>query len=199
MKLFPGLPNHQRIMIAVMFGTVSVYALVQQKEQVAQITSLKLNDPKPRVVDGDTLEVSGSRVRIVGIDAPDDDLPQLKQLSTLTVQGLVDRDGGVECATSLFDFALRREKQCRSQATSHGRLNLSCRFTANDASVAATMVAQGYAVDYRRYSGGAYVKLMQRAAQQGLGLWGQDYEGMRQLAIERAILPKGCEAKPTKE
>lgn len=195
MKLFPGLPNHQRIMIAVMFGAVSVYALAQQKEQVAHITSLRLNDPKPRVVDGDTLDVSGSRVRIVGIDAPDDDRPQLKQLSTLTVQGLVDRDGGVECATSLFDFALRREKQCRSPATSHGRLNLSCRFKANDASVAATMVAQGYAVDYRRYSGGAYVKLMQRAAQQRLGLWGQDYEGMRQLAIERAALPKGCEGK----
>lgn len=32
MKLFPGLPNHQRIMIAVMFAAVSVYALAQQKE-----------------------------------------------------------------------------------------------------------------------------------------------------------------------
>ena len=71
MKLFPGLPNHQRIMIAVMFGAVSVYALAQQKEQVAQITSLRLNDARPRVVDGDTLDVSGSRIRIVGIDAPD--------------------------------------------------------------------------------------------------------------------------------
>ncbi|MBW4655665.1 MAG: thermonuclease family protein [Kaiparowitsia implicata GSE-PSE-MK54-09C] len=199
MKLFPGLPNHQRVIIAVMFGAVSVYALAQQKEQVARITSLRLNDPKPRVVDGDTLEVSGSRIRIVGIDAPDDDRLRLKQLSTLTMQGLVDRDGGVECATSLFDFALRREKQCRSPATSYGRLNLSCRFKANEASVAATMVAQGYAVDYRRYSGGAYVKLMQRAAEQRLGLWGQDYEGMRQLAIERATLPKGCEANSARE
>lgn len=110
------------------------------------------------------------------------------------MQGLVDRDGGVKCAASLFDFTQRREKQCRSPATSHGRMNLSCRSKANVASAAATMVAQGYAVDYRRYSGGAYVKLMQRAVEQRLGLWGQDYDGMRQLAIERAILPKGCEA-----
>lgn len=136
--------------------------------------------------------ISGSRVRIVGIDAPDDDRLPLKQASTLTLQGLIDRDGGVECATSLFDVALQREKQCRSPATSYGRLNLSCRFKANGASLAATMVAQGYAVDYRRYSGGAYVKLMQSAARDRRGLWGQDYEGMRQLAIERASLPSGC-------
>jgi len=55
------------------------------------------------------------------------------------------------------------------------------------------MVAQGYAVDYRRYSGGAYVGLMQKAARQRLGLWGQDYEGMRQLAVER---PPRCVRRP---
>ncbi|KKW90904.1 nuclease [Sphingobium chungbukense] len=178
--------------MAVMFAAVSVYALAQQKERAANIVSLRLNDAAPRVIDGDTLDVSGSRVRIVGIDAPDDDRLRLKQASTLTLQGLIDRDGGVECATSLFDVALQREKQCRSPATSYGRLNLSCRFKANRASLAATMVAQGYAVDYRRYSGGAYVKLMQSAARDRRGLWGQDYEGMRQLAIERASLPSGC-------
>jgi endonuclease YncB( thermonuclease family) len=194
MKLFPGLPPHQRVMIAVMFGAVSVYALAQQKDRVTEIASLRLSDPAPHIVDGDTLDVSGSRVRIVGIDAPDDDRPQLKQISTLTMQGLAERDGGVECATSLFDFALRHENQCRTPTESYGRLNLSCHLKANGASVGATMVAQGYAVDFRRYSGGAYVGLMQKAARQRLGLWGQDYEGMRQLAVERATLPKGCAA-----
>ena len=192
MKLFPGLPHPQRIMLAVMFGAVSVYALAQQKQQIVRISSLRLVDAAPRVIDGDTLEVSGSKVRIVGIDAPDDDLPQLKQLSAQTMEGLVERDGGVECAASLFDVALRQEQQCRARATSFGRLNLSCRLKRNGASLAATMVGQGYAVDYRRYSGGAYVKLMQRAAQRRLGLWGQDYEGMRRLAVERAELPPSC-------
>lgn len=195
MKLFSGLPRHQRVMMAVMFGTVSVYALAQQKERIGEITSLRLQDVQPHIVDGDTLDVQGTRVRIVGIDAPDADRSRLKQLATQTLQGLTLRDGGVECATSLFDFALRREKQCRSPAESFGRLNLSCRFKANGASLAATMVAQGYAVDHRRYSGGAYVELMQKAAQQRRGLWAEDYEGMRQLAIERATLPSGCEAK----
>lgn len=195
MKWLGSVPQHQRVMIAVMFGAVSLYALSQQKEQVERIASLRLDDAKPRVVDGDTLDVSGSRVRIVGIDAPDEDRPELKAVSTQALQALAHRDGGTECARGLFDFALTKERSCRSPATSHGRLNLSCRFKANQASVAATMVAQGYAVDYRRYSGGAYVKLMQRAAQQRLGLWGENYESMRQLAVARAAMPpEGCSA-----
>nr|WP_087575572.1 thermonuclease family protein [Sphingomonas sp. JE1] len=175
-----------------MFGAVSVYALAQQKQQIGRIAALRLIDPAPRVIDGDTLEVSGSKIRIVGIDAPDDDLPQLKRLSAQTMEGLVERDGGVECAASLFNVALRQEQQCRAPATSYGRLNLSCRLQRNSASLAATMVAQGYAVDYRRYSGGAYMKLMQRAAEQRLGLWGQDHEGMRRLAVDRTAMPPSC-------
>ena len=33
---------------------------------------------------------------------------------------------------------------------------------------------------------------MQKAAAQRAGLWGVDYEGMRQLAVERATVPDGC-------
>jgi endonuclease YncB( thermonuclease family) len=189
MKMLGSFPQHQRIMIAVMFGAVSVYALAAQKDRVEQIASLRLVDPKPRVVDGDTVDVSGSRVRIIGIDAPDEDRPALKATSTLALKALVARDGGLACARRLSDFALA--KGCGSPTTSFGRLNLSCRFKTNKASVAATMVAQGYAVDYRRYSGGAYVKLMQEAARQRLGLWGQDYTAMRHLAVARARLPGG--------
>lgn len=191
MKLLGSFPQHQRVMIALMFGAVSVYALAVQKDRVEKIASLRLSDPKPRVVDGDTVDVSGSRVRIIGVDAPDEDRPALKALSTFALKALVARDGGLECARRLYDFTLAKGGGCGSPATSFGRLNLSCRFKANKASVAATMVAQGYAVDYRRYSGGAYVKLMQEAARRRLGLWGQDYDAMRQLAVARAQLPRG--------
>ena len=193
MKLLATFPQHQRVMIAIMFGAVSVYALAAQKDRVEQIASLRLIDPKPRVVDGDTLDVNGSRVRIVGVDAPDEDRPALKAVSTLALRALVARDSGLECARSLYDFTVVQGGSCGGRATSFGRLNLSCRFRANKASVAATMVAQGYAVDYRRYSGGAYVKLMQEAARQRRGLWAQDFDAMRQLAVTRAQLPRdGC-------
>lgn len=61
------------------------------------------------------------------------------------------------------------------------------------------MVAQGYAVDYRVFSGGAYVELMQKAANQRAGLWGTDYEQMRQLAVKRAEVPQGCQVDTIKK
>ncbi|WP_066531889.1 hypothetical protein [Sphingobium sp. EP60837] len=74
--------------------------MAQQKQQIDRISSLRLIDASPRVIDGDTLEVPGSKVRIIGIDAPDDELQQLKQLSAHMIEGLVERDDGVQCATS---------------------------------------------------------------------------------------------------
>jgi endonuclease YncB( thermonuclease family) len=90
-------------------------------------------------------------------------------------------------------------EQCRTDPKSYGRLNLACRFPTNKASVGATMVAQGYAVDYRMFSGGAYVDLMQKAAARRAGLWGVDYEAMRQLAVRRAQVPQGCDVGTIKQ
>src|SRR3546814_10710807 len=67
-----------------------------------------------------------------------DDLPQLKAISSEALRGLALRDGGMDCSVFMFDYALRREKQCRTDPKSYGRLNLACRFPANKASVGAT-------------------------------------------------------------
>jgi len=199
MKLFPGVPRHHKWMMGVTFVIVAVYSISHNKEQLAEATRTRLTSPTPRIIDGDTVEFPNGRVRIVGIDAPDDDRPQLKAIAADVLQRLAARDGGLDCSASMFDYALRRENQCRTDPKSYGRLNLSCRFPANKASVGASMVAQGYAVDYRMYSGGAYVDLMQKAAAQRAGLWGVDYEEMRQLAIERATVPDGCAVETIKK
>lgn len=193
MKLFGGVPPFQRWMMGATFLVVAVYSISQNKASLVEASQAKLSSPSPRIIDGDTVDFPNGRVRVVGIDAPDDDRPQLKALATEALQRLAARDGGLLCSASLFDYALRREDQCRTTAKSYGRLNLSCRFPSNKASVGATMVAQGYAVDYRVYSGGAYVDLMRKAAAQRAGLWGVDYEGMRQLAVQRAQVPEGCD------
>lgn len=192
MKLFPGATRFQRWMMGATFVIVAVYSIQQNKESIVEASQTRITSSSPRIIDGDTVDFTNGRVRIVGIDAPDDDLSVLKRMSSDALRGLSARDGGLDCSVSMFDYALRREDQCRTNAKSFGRLNLACRFPANGASVGATMVAQGYAVDYRVYSGGAYVDLMRKAAAQRLGLWGVDYEGMRQLAIRQAQVPKGC-------
>jgi endonuclease YncB( thermonuclease family) len=192
MKLFPGATRFQRWTMGATFLIVASYAISQNRQALVDVSKTRLSSPTPRIIDGDTIDFSNGRVRVVGIDAPDDDLPRLKASSSDALRRLSARDGGLDCSVSMFDYALRRENQCRTDPKSYGRLNLSCRFPANRASVGATMVAQGYAVDYRVFSGGAYVELMQKAAAQRAGLWGVDYEGMRQLAIRRAQVPQGC-------
>ena len=192
MKLFPGATRFQRLTMGATFLIVASYAISQNRQSLADVSKTRLSSQSPRIIDGDTIDFPNGRVRVVGIDAPDDDLPRLKALSSDALRQLSARDGGLDCSVSMFDYALRRENQCRTDTKSYGRLNLACRFPANKASVGATMVAQGYAVDYRVFSGGAYVDLMQKAAAQRAGLWGVDYEGMRQLAIRRAQVPQGC-------
>ena len=108
MNLLGHFPQHQRVMVAIMFGAVSVYALAAQKDRVEQIASLRFVDSKPRVEDGDTVDMSGSRIRILGIDAPDEDRPALKTVSALALDALVARDGGLECARRLYDFTLAK-------------------------------------------------------------------------------------------
>ena len=191
MKLFPGATRFQRWTMGATFLIVASYAISQNKQSLIEVSKTRLSST-PRSIDGDTIDFANGRVRVVGIDAPDDDLPQLKAISTDVLRGLATRDGGMDCSVSMFDYALRRENQCRTDPKSYGRLNLACRFPANKASVGATMVAQGYAVDYRVFSGGAYVDLMQKAAARRAGLWGVDYEAMRQLAVRRAQVPQGC-------
>ncbi len=192
MNLFAKVPPHQKWMMGITFIIVAVYSISQNKEALVEASRTRLTSPQPRIIDGDTVDFPSGRVRIVGIDAPDEDLPQLKAISSEALRNLALRDGGMDCSMSMFDYALRRENQCRTDPKSYGRLNLACRFPANKASVGATMVAQGYAVDYRVFSGGAYVDLMQKAAAQRAGLWGVDYERMRQLAVRRAQVPQGC-------
>jgi endonuclease YncB( thermonuclease family) len=199
MKLFPGATRFQRWTMGATFLIVASYAISQNRQALVDVSKTRLSSPTPRIINGDTIDFSNGRVRVVGIDAPDDDLPRLKALSSYALRQLSARDGGLNCSVSMFDYALRRENQCRTDPRSYGRLNLSCRFPANKASVGATLVAQGYAVDYRVFSGGAYVELMQKAAAQRAGLWGVDYEGMRQLAIRRAQIPQGCAIETIKE
>src|SRR3546814_12228025 len=96
------------------------------------------------MIDGDTIDFPNGQVRVVGIDAPDDDLPQLKAISSEALRGLALRDGGMDCSVSMFDYALRREKQCRTDPKSYGRVNQTCRCPASKTNGGETMDTQGY-------------------------------------------------------
>lgn len=120
------------------------------------------------VVDGDTLRLDGQRIRLWGIDAP-----EARQVctdasnrawacgaaATSALQRMI-AEGMVECHPRDRDRYSRIVADC-----SVGRKDLGSR-----------MVALGLAVDYTRYSGGAYAHQQEAAKAERLGLWSGTFE-----------------------
>lgn len=138
--------------IAFLFGTVSD----------------ALSEPvvgRASVIDADTIEIHGERIRFNGIDAPE------------TWQLCQDRSGkdyrcGQVAATALDDF-LSRSRPTRGQFIErdrYGRFVGNC-FRADGENVAAWLVRNGHALDWPRYSKKAYASDQADAERNRLGMW----------------------------
>ena len=99
----------------------------------------------PRIIDGDSLEISGVRVRLHGIDAP-----EAKQ-SCHDAQGRRYRCG--RDATSVLKQLAAGGVRCRMQhgTDRYGRKIGTC-YAADGVNINAQMVRLGYALAYRKYS-----------------------------------------------
>ena len=120
------------------------------------------------IVDGDTLIVSGTkaRIRLYGIDAPEGrqrcrDSGGVSYLcgarSAEHLHNLVGRNGRLSCVE------MDRDR--------YGRIVAEC-FRPDGVSINAAMVADGWAVEYGRYSDGRYGRAEREARRAGRGLWG---------------------------
>ena len=95
----------------------------------------------PAVHDGDTFRChDGPRVRVWGIDAP--------ELRT---------DAGPASRRALTHLVAGKVLICRRKGTSYDRVVALCTVRGRD--VAADMVRQGQAVDWPRFSRGAYARV----------------------------------------
>lgn len=117
------------------------------------------------VIDGDTIDIHGQRIRLHGIDAPES-----RQLCT-DKAGEIYRCGQA-AAMALEDYlAASRPTHCDQLDTDrNGRIVAEC-VRADGASVNAWMVRQGHALDWPRYSKGAYAVDQQEAQGARLGMW----------------------------
>lgn len=140
------------------FAAVLIAASICGASHAAQLI-----EGRASVVDGDTFDLGGSRVRILGIDAP-------------------------ELAQQCRDAA-RREWPCGRRAEAALRAWLGtdavrcvpaytdrdgrpvARCAARGRDVGAWLVENGWALDYPRYSGGAYRVAEQAARRRRLGVW----------------------------
>lgn len=111
------------------------------------------------VIDGDTLEIRGSRIRLDGVDAPE----RGKRCGDVNVYQRAAQalDSFVEGRTVLCAIAGAPDR--------YGREIGQC--SVAGASVSEFMVAQGWARDWPRYSGGAYADEEAQARANRRGIW----------------------------
>jgi len=117
------------------------------------------------VVDGDTIEIAGQRIRFQGVDAPE------------SWQGCWDAGGKMyrcgQVAAKALDTFLAASTPTRCEFIErdrYQRIVADC-FRADGASVAEWLVRSGHALDYKQYSKGAYAKLQKQAEAEKVGVW----------------------------
>ena len=114
------------------------------------------------VIDGDTLEMHGQRLRLHGIDAPE------SSQSCYLPHGRAWRCGHT-AALRLRDFIGNRTVTCaRKGQDRYGRMVAVCLAGGED--LGAWLVEHGWALAYARYSG-AYVERQKRAECGRVGIW----------------------------
>jgi len=114
------------------------------------------------VIDGDTLEMHGNRIRLHGIDAPE------------SGQSCTDEENktyrcGQLSANRMASYVSGKAVYCEIlDKDRYGRLIAAC--SVNDVDVNQLLVSEGWALAYRQYSRD-YVSAEENAKKLGLGMW----------------------------
>ena len=118
------------------------------------------------VIDGDTIEIHGQRIRLHAIDA-------IESRQRCYLAGGKAWNCGKDAAFAFADRIGRAPVSCDVRDIDrYGRLVAVCSQGGEDLN--AWMVANGWAVAYRRY-GRDYVKHENRARTAGLGIWASKF------------------------
>lgn len=149
-----------------LIGACAIIALAACKPMTAAPTYAPANDLVgiASVIDGDTIEIHGERIRLNGFDAPE--------------RGRTCTDGSgatvrVYQTTSLAldRFIAGRTVMCaRAGRDRHGRVVATCSVGGTD--LGSWMVENGHAWDWPKYSNGKYAPEEARARMAKRGLWG---------------------------
>jgi micrococcal nuclease len=112
--------------------------------QVTEIKVVAVSELRGRafVIDGDTIDLCGTRIRLAGIDAPEMDQPYGKTAKWALVNLCKGQD-----VRAVFDGDL-----------SHDRTVATC-YLSDGRDLSAEMVKAGLAIDWRKFSRGKYAAL----------------------------------------
>lgn len=118
------------------------------------------------VIDGDTIEIRGTRIRLHGIDAPESDQSCTKEKQQYRC--------GQKSAFFLSDIISGSTVKCDQKDTDrYGRAVSEC--FSKGLNLNAEMVKSGWAMAYRKYSH-AYISDEAHAKKNKLGMWAGEFQ-----------------------
>lgn len=123
---------------------------------------------RARIIDGDTIEIAGERIRLFGIDAPE------SRQQCRSGSGLNYPCG--RAATRALSAAIRGSR-VSCTPVDHDRFDRDVAIcTAGGHDLGDVMVRSGHAIDYARYSQGRYVDAEREARAARRGLWAGTFD-----------------------
>lgn len=131
------------------------------------------------VIDGDTIEIAGKRLRLRGVDAPE------------SWQKCSDGNGGFfrcgKAAADELDRFLAASRPIRCDVTERDRYQrlVGVCFRADGREVNRWLVESGNALDWARYSHGAYAAAEKTARAGSIGIWRGDFQPPCEARAER--------------
>lgn len=138
------------------------------------------------IIDGDTLEIHGTRVRLWGVDAPE---------SSQLCRGedSLPYQCGAQAANDLDAFIARRPVSClRISLDRYGRTVATC--FAGGVDLADWLVQNGLALDWPEYSKRKYDATQLEAERAGRGMWKGSYvePWLYRVCVRAGGSPAGC-------
>jgi len=147
-------------------GQPSAHPSQAPQERIRDIP-IEIRGSTPRVVDADTLEVAGQRVRLQGIDAPES--------AQSCRQATGQRYGCGESATQALRARIGTGAvTCTIEGRDRYNRALGICYAADGTDLNAWLVRQGYALAYRRYST-RYVPEEDQARATQAGIWADEF------------------------
>ena len=139
---------------------VTVAVLLTSPHQIARANEDTVGQPS--VIDGDTIEILGRRIRLWGIDAPEGQQRCVKN-------GRLWR-AHADSANALDAYLAGRTLACKQKDIDrYKRIVAVCEIDSED--IGGWMVRMGWAFDFTRYSHGHYSKEQAEAKAYSRGLW----------------------------
>jgi endonuclease YncB( thermonuclease family) len=176
--------------LAERLGTARVWAAVLV---LSTWSGLALADDligQASVIDGDTIEIHGTRIRLWGIDAPEG-----TQLCRNEESDLYQCGKTAATALAGLFYTIHRPVTCLPTGhDQYGRTVAMCSLGTPGPDIGQWLVANGYALDWPQYSRGRYSGAQQQAKQAGRGIWKGSYvePWLYRVCIRDGGRPQGC-------